>query len=181
MWTFPGYANFSPHNCAFAIVLFFARRTKEMSYEKITLHSEIVYLVAIILIALSVAMLTTSGYGLSMLVAPAYILSLILGIEFGIAEYIVQGALIVLFCIIVRRFNAGYLFSFISCLLYGAILIALQKSPFRHRCQPARKLRNVAKSASIYLRRFSHVLLRRTIFQGVFAPASLRLFRKRHK
>ena len=78
--------------------------------KKITLHSEIVYLVAIILIALSVAMLTTSGYGLSMLVAPAYILSLILGIEFGIAEYIVQGVLIVLFCIIVRRFNVGYLF-----------------------------------------------------------------------
>lgn len=98
--------------------------------KKITLHSEIIYLVAIILLALSVAMLTTSGYGLSMLVAPAYILSLILGIEFGIAEYIVQGVLIVLFCIIVRRFNAGYLFSFISCLLYGAILIALQKIPF---------------------------------------------------
>ena len=56
------------------------------------------------------------------------------------------------------------------------------KNPlFQHRCQPARKLRNVAKSASLYLRRFSHVLLRRTVFQGVFAPASLRLFRKRHK
>lgn len=114
--------------CNCVIFLQGARRKGFM--KKITLHSEIVYLVAIILLALSVAMLTTSGYGLSMLVAPAYILSLILGIEFGIAEYIVQGVLIVLFCIIVRRFKVEYLFSFLSCLLYGAILIAWQKIPF---------------------------------------------------
>ncbi len=25
LWTFPGYANFSPHDCAFAIVLFFCK------------------------------------------------------------------------------------------------------------------------------------------------------------
>lgn len=97
--------------------------------KKLTIHCETAYFLSIILLAFSVAMLTASGYGLSMLVAPAYLLSLMLGIEFGIAEYIVQGILILLFCLIVRRFRVGYLFSFISCLLYGAILIAWQKIP----------------------------------------------------
>ena len=110
-------------------VFFYGKNHLWRNMKKLKLSSEAVYLAAIVLLALSVAMLTTSGYGLSMLVAPAYILSLILGIEFGFAEYIVQGILIVLFCIIVRRFKVGYLFSFISCLLYGAILIAWQKIP----------------------------------------------------
>ena len=110
-------------------VFFYGKKHPWRNMKKLKLPSEAIYLAAIVLLALSVAMLTTSGYGLSMLVAPAYILSLILGIEFGFAEYIVQGILIVLFCIIVRRFKAGYLFSFVSCLLYGAILIAWQKIP----------------------------------------------------
>lgn len=97
--------------------------------KKPTVPSEIAYFIAIILLALSVAMLTSSGYGLSMLVAPAYLLSLILGIEFGIAEYIVQGLLFILFCVIVRKFRVGYLFSFLSCLIYGAILMAWQSIP----------------------------------------------------
>lgn len=39
----------------------------------------------------------------------------------------------------------------------------------------------MAKSVAVYLRRFAHVLLRGTVFQGIFASASLRLFRQRHK
>ena len=123
-------ANFSPHDCALQLCYFFASAKRESIMKKITLHSEVAYFVAIILLALSVAMLTTSGYGLSMLVAPAYILSLILGIEFGIAEYIVQGILIILFCVIVKRFRISYLFSFVACLIYGAVLMAWQSIPF---------------------------------------------------
>lgn len=97
--------------------------------KKLTLHSEIVYFVAIALLALSVAMLTSAGYGLSMLVAPAYLLSLKIGITFGEAEYIIQAILFVLFCLITRRFKLAYLSSFVTCLIYGVILDLWQRIP----------------------------------------------------
>ena len=40
---------------------------------KIKIHSEVLYLFAIALLAFSVAMLTAADFGISMIVAPAYI------------------------------------------------------------------------------------------------------------
>ncbi len=91
--------------------------------KKLKLPSEVVYLAAIILLALSVAMLTSVDFGISMIVAPAYILSLVVpNITFGQAEYVLQGILFVLFCIIMKRFRLSYLSSFVTCLIYGAVL-----------------------------------------------------------
>ncbi|MBR2338785.1 MAG: hypothetical protein IKA63_04890, partial [Clostridia bacterium] len=59
--------------------------------KKITLPDEIVYLAATVLLALSVAMLTAADFGISMIVAPAYILSQKLGfLTFGQSEYVIQ-------------------------------------------------------------------------------------------
>ena len=44
--------------------------------KKITLHSEFVYFLAIVLLAFAVALLTAADFGISMIVAPAYLLSL---------------------------------------------------------------------------------------------------------
>ena len=68
-----------------------------MKNTKIKLPGELIYFIAVLLLSLAVAMLTTTGFGVSMIVAPAYLLSLKLGvITFGQAEYIVQACLFVL-------------------------------------------------------------------------------------
>lgn len=90
---------------------------------KISLASEGVYLASLILLSLAVAMLTAADFGMSMVVAPAYLLSLKVGVlSFGQAEYVIQAALFLLFCLCMRRFRVSYLFSFVTCLLYGVIL-----------------------------------------------------------
>ena len=90
---------------------------------KIRIYGEAVYLLATVLLALSVAMVAAADFGISMVVAPAYLLSLRFDfLTFGQAEYVVQGVLFVAFCVAMRRFLFSYLFAFLSCLLYGLIL-----------------------------------------------------------
>lgn len=90
---------------------------------RIVLPSEAVYLAANILLALAVAILTTADFGISMIVAPAYLLHVKLGfITFGQAEYIIQAILFVVLCLTLKRFRPIYLMSFLTSLIYGTIL-----------------------------------------------------------
>ena len=90
---------------------------------KLKIHSETLYFAAIVLLAFSVAMLTAANFGISMIVAPAYILSLKTGfLTFGKAEYVLQAGLFIVFCLVMRKFKAVYLSSFVTCLIYGAVL-----------------------------------------------------------
>lgn len=98
--------------------------------KKKVIGSEIAYLVAIILLALAVAVLSSSGFGVSMIVAPAYILSLKLDfLTFGQAEYVIQAVLFVVFCCVMKKFKAVYLSSFVTCLIYGAFLDLIRLIP----------------------------------------------------
>ena len=98
---------------------------------RITISSELVYLLAIVLLSLSVAMLTTAGFGISMIVAPAYLLSLKVDfLSFGQAEYAIQAVLLIVLCLIIRKFKPIYLTSFLTCLLYGLALDLWQMIPF---------------------------------------------------
>ena len=91
--------------------------------KKIRLSSEIAYLLAIVLLSLAVAILTAADFGISMIVAPAYLLSLKVGrITFGQAEYIIQAGVFVLLCLVLKKFKPIYLMSFVTCLIYGAVL-----------------------------------------------------------
>ena len=66
--------------------------------KRITLHGEFVYVAAILLLSLAVAMLSAANFGVSMIVAPAYIISQKLGvITFGQGEYLVQSLLFIAF------------------------------------------------------------------------------------
>ena len=68
--------------------------------KKIKLNSEIMYVVSNVLMALSVAMLSSVDFGLSMIPAPAYILSQkIQVLTFGQCEYIIQFLVFVLLCV----------------------------------------------------------------------------------
>lgn len=122
------YVDFSGRTSSFrhttlCAVFFYGKKHFRGTMKKLKLQSEVVYLAAIVLLAFSVAMLTSVDFGISMIVAPAYILSLILpNLTFGQAEYVLQGILFVLFCIIMKKFRLSYLSSFVTCLLYGAVL-----------------------------------------------------------
>ena len=67
------------------------------------MYSEIIYFIAITFMSLGIALISLSELGLSMVVAPAYIISeKIDGLTFGRAEYMVQ-EWILCFCIIKKR------------------------------------------------------------------------------
>ena len=98
--------------------------------KKPKISSEITYFVAIILLAFAVAMLTAADFGISMIVAPAYLLSLKTGVlTFGQAEYVIQAGLFIVLCVVLRKFKVAYLFSFITCLIYGFVLDLWRKIP----------------------------------------------------
>lgn len=98
---------------------------------KIKISSEVTYLSAIVLLSLAVAILSTADFGISMIVAPAYLLSLKAGfLSFGQAEYVVQAIVFILLCIVLKRFRFVYFFSFGTCLIYGFVLDLWRKIPF---------------------------------------------------
>lgn len=91
--------------------------------KKIRIPGEIVYVIANILLALAVSMVTASNFGVSMIVAPAYILSQKLTfLTFGQSEYVLQAVLIIVFCIVMKKVKLVYFSSFATCLIYGFIL-----------------------------------------------------------
>lgn len=91
--------------------------------KKIKLHSETAYLLANILISFAVGMVTAADFGVSMIVAPAYIVHLKFPfLTFGQSEYILQGIVIIVFFILMRKVKLIYFSSFITCLIYGAFL-----------------------------------------------------------
>ncbi len=98
--------------------------------KKIRISSELAYPIAIIVLSLAVSMLSAADFGISMIVAPAYLLSLKTGVlTFGQAEYVIQAGLFVVLCLILRKFKLVYLFSFATCLIYGFVLDLWRKIP----------------------------------------------------
>lgn len=97
---------------------------------KRTFYSEMAYLLGLVTLALGTALMERANFGMSMVVAPAYILHLKLGqtfpaFTFGMAEYCLQAVLIVLMSLMLRRFRLSYLFSFVTAVIYGFVLDAV--------------------------------------------------------
>ena len=91
--------------------------------KKIRISSELVYVLGTLILSFATAMMTAANLGLSMVIAPAYILSLKISfLSFGQAEYIVQGMLFIVFCGVVKKIKPFYLWSFLSGLIYGIAL-----------------------------------------------------------
>jgi uncharacterized membrane protein YczE len=77
--------------------------------------------------AFAAAFTEKAAFGMSMVVAPAYIIHLkvsefIPWFTFGISEYCFQGFLILLTVIIMRRFKLSYVFSLATAVIYGTLL-----------------------------------------------------------
>lgn len=90
-------------------------------------YTELSYIAGLIAIAAGVAFMEKSDFGVSMVVAPAYLLYLKLSetlpfVTFGMAEYLLQALLLAATALILRRFRLTYLFSFVTAVIYGFIL-----------------------------------------------------------
>lgn len=91
--------------------------------------AETAYVLGIILCPLGICLTAKSGFGVSMVVAPAYVVFQKLSqifpwFTFGKSEYFLQGLLLILLALVVRRFKWKYLLSFITAFLYGSVLDA---------------------------------------------------------
>jgi len=89
--------------------------------------AEAAYVLGMILCPLGVCLSAKSGFGVSMVVAPAYVLfqkvsQTISWFTFGKSEYIFQGLLLILLAIVLRKFKWKYLLSFVTAFFYGNIL-----------------------------------------------------------
>ena len=93
--------------------------------KKRTFSTELCYLLGIILLAFSATCMAKADFGLSMVVAPAYLIHLKFGITFGTAEYCLQAVLLLLMLLILRRFKLAYLLSFVTAVVYGVVLDGL--------------------------------------------------------
>lgn len=95
--------------------------------KKRVIHAEAAYVLGIILIVIGVVLTEKADFGMSMIVAPAYLLYRWLNpvwsfFTFGMAEYCFQGFLLVVMAAVMRRFRLSYLLSFATAVLYGFVL-----------------------------------------------------------
>ena len=91
--------------------------------KKIGPFGEAAFLLGTLILPLGTSLMARGEFGLSMVVVPAYLLSLKLDfLTFGMAEYCLQGVLLVLFCLIMGKFRLSYLFSFFAAFSYGVVL-----------------------------------------------------------
>lgn len=98
-----------------------------MKLKKRVFYTEMAYIAGLVVLAVGTAFMEKADFGVSMVVAPAYILHLKISeilpfFSFGMAEYTFQAILIILTAIIMHRIKLSYLFSFITAVLYGFIL-----------------------------------------------------------
>lgn len=89
--------------------------------------TEWAYIVGILFLAVGTALMERADFGMSMVVAPAYILHLKIAafapwFTFGMAEYCFQAVLLILIACMMRTFKKMYLFSFVTAVFYGMVL-----------------------------------------------------------
>ena len=95
--------------------------------KKLRMSREILYVLGLAGIALGTVLMEKADFGMSMVVAPAYICYVKLSqvwsfFSFGMAEYMLQGTLLLAMMLILRRFRGSYLFSFVTAVIYGFTL-----------------------------------------------------------
>ena len=95
--------------------------------KKKLLHSETAYVLAMIILSMGTALMERADLGISMIVAPSYLLHLKVSqtlpwFSFGVAEYTMQTVVLLLVIIFMRRLKLAYFFAFVSAALSGVLL-----------------------------------------------------------
>ncbi len=96
---------------------------------KMTLSTEFGYILGILCLAMGTALMELADFGLSMVVAPAYLIYLKCSeifptLTFGTVEYLFQAFLLLVMIPVLRKFRISWLFSFVTAVLYGLALDA---------------------------------------------------------
>lgn len=91
--------------------------------KRIPIYSELAYIVAILLLSFAVSLLTAADFGVSMVVAPSYIISQKLTfLTMGQCEYMLQGILFCFTCLLLGKLKPIYFMSFVTGLIYATVL-----------------------------------------------------------
>ena len=90
-------------------------------------YCEVAYLVGVVGLAIATAFIEKANFGMSMVVAPAYLLHLKVSrylpfFSFGIAEYAFQLVLLIALSVVMGKVKKSYFFSFATVLFYGFVL-----------------------------------------------------------
>jgi len=113
--------------------------------KKIVIHKEVLYIIALLLLSFGVALSVQANLGISTCSAPGlaisikmqqvlnkdatnpFIYTVLTSLTFG--EWVTQICMLLVFCIVIRRFRPIYLSSFVTAALYGVFLLAWQQIP----------------------------------------------------
>ena len=84
---------------------------------------EIAFIPGVILLSLATVLMSKAGFGLSMVVSPAYVLAdWVKVIPTGTMCYIYQGLLVIATSLVCGRFKISYLVTFVSAVLFGVFV-----------------------------------------------------------
>lgn len=95
--------------------------------KKNVFYSEIAYIIGLIALAIGTAFMERADFGVSMIVAPAYLLHLKVSeflpfFSFGMAEYTFQALLLIVMMLVLRKVRFSYFFSLVTAVIYGLML-----------------------------------------------------------
>lgn len=146
--------------------------------KKHVFYSEFAYLIGVFLLAAGTALTERADFGVSMVVAPAYILHLKISeflpfFSFGMAEYTLQAVLILGIMLLLRKAKLSYLFSFVTAVIYGLMLDGLM-AVIALFPMPGTVGRIILFAAGLYLSSGAVSLL----FHTYLSPAAYELFVK---
>lgn len=111
---------------------------KKLEIKKFNKAGELSWALAIIIVAFGVCLNKKADLGMSVIAAPTFIIyeavKSLSWLSVGMAEYLVQGVILIIMCIVVRRFNWRYLLTFLCAVIYGYTmdlwLLILGPEPF---------------------------------------------------
>lgn len=95
--------------------------------QKHRFSTELAYGLGVIALALGTALMEKSDFGISMVIAPAYLCYLKLSaiwpaLTFGTVQYLFQALLLAVMMLVLKKARLFYLFSFVTAVLYGFCL-----------------------------------------------------------
>ena len=95
--------------------------------KKTVFYTELAFFLGLALLALGTSLTAYGNIGISMVVAPAYVLHLFVSqflpwFSFGVAEYVLQAIVLLVLILVLRKAKWSYLLSFGVTLLYGFAL-----------------------------------------------------------
>ena len=95
--------------------------------KKPVFYTEAAFLLGLFFLAWGTALTVWGNWGISMVVAPAYILHLAISkswgwFSFGVAEYVLQAVVLCIMMLLLRKIRIVYFWSFATAVIYGILL-----------------------------------------------------------